>query len=71
MKKRWGSALSDGRIILNPDLVRMPSPCIDYVIAHEICHLRHPAHNKAFFRLLSEMVPEWMALKLRLEMAEQ
>lgn len=67
MPKRWGSAASDGRIALNPELVHMPSPCIDYVIAHEICHLRHPHHDLRFFRLLTSLMPDWKARKMRLE----
>lgn len=70
MPKRWGSSHRDGRIFLNPQLVRAPSPCIDYVIAHEVCHLKHPSHDKAFYRLLSEQMPNWQAVKLKLEQVE-
>lgn len=70
MPKRWGSAHTDGRIYLNPDLIRTPSVCIDYVIAHEVCHLQHPSHDKAFYQLLGEVYPNWKAVKLRLEQAE-
>ena len=69
MSKRWGSAHQDGRIFLNPDLIRTPSVCIDYVIAHEVCHLQHPNHDKPFYQLLSEVYPNWKAIKLRLERA--
>ncbi|MCF7689087.1 MAG: M48 family metallopeptidase [Cephaloticoccus sp.] len=67
MRKRWGSAGAGGRIALNPDLVRAPSICIDYVIAHEICHLKYPLHNRAFFRLLDSVFPNWRNAKARLE----
>jgi len=67
MRKRWGSAHRDGRIFLNPELVRAPSLCIDYVIAHEICHLRHPRHDKAFIRLLDRVFSNWRSAKHRLE----
>lgn len=70
MPKRWGSAHTDGRIFLNPDLIRTPSVCIDYVIAHEVCHLQYPSHDKAFYQLLSEVFPNRKAVKLRLEQAE-
>lgn len=70
MPKRWGSAHRDGRIALNPDLVRTPSVCIDYVIAHEICHLKHPSHAPAFYRLLDQLLPQWRNAKDRLERAE-
>ncbi len=67
MKKRWGSASQTGIILLNPELVRAPSACIDYVITHEICHLRHPDHGKPFHRLLDRLLPNWRILKARLE----
>ncbi len=70
MPKRWGSAHKDGRITLNPDLVRAPSVCIDYVIAHEICHLRHPNHGPKFFGLLQKIYPNWRTVKNRLEQAD-
>jgi hypothetical protein len=70
MSKRWGSASQDGRISLNPELIHMPSPCIDYVITHEICHLKHPNHGPAFFRLLASLLPDWRQRKERLEQAE-
>lgn len=70
MPKRWGSAGTDGRIALNPDLVHMPSRCIDYVITHEICHLRHPNHGPQFHRLLTSLMPDWRAVKERLARAE-
>lgn len=70
MPKRWGSAGTDGRIALNPELVHMPSRCIDYVVIHEICHLRHPNHGPQFQRLLTSLMPDWRSVKERLERAE-
>lgn len=70
MPKRWGSSHRDGRIYLNPDLVKAPSICIDYVITHEICHLKHPHHDKLFFRLLDQTMPNWRIVKQRLESSD-
>lgn len=70
MPKRWGSAYKDGRIAFNPDLVRTPSTCIDYVVAHEIGHLKHPNHSPDFYRLLNKLFPDWQNTKRRLEMTE-
>ena len=67
MPKRWGSAGIDGRIILNPELIHAPSACIDYVIAHEVCHLKQRAHDGRFYRLLASVCPAWRNLKRRLE----
>jgi predicted metal-dependent hydrolase len=70
MPKRWGSAMPGGVIYLNPELVRAPSACIDYVIVHEVCHLKHHHHGKAFYAELSSLCPEWPARKKRLESME-
>lgn len=67
MPKRWGSASPDGRIALNPELVHMPSRCIDYVITHEICHLKHPNHGPQFHRMLTSLMPDWKKQKERME----
>lgn len=70
MPKRWGSAGADGRISLNPELVHASSRCIDYVIAHEICHLKYPGHDRSFYRLLGALLPDWRSLKHKLEQTE-
>ncbi|MBL9153302.1 MAG: M48 family metallopeptidase [Verrucomicrobiales bacterium] len=67
MPKRWGSAQADGTICLNPALIRAPSPCVDYVIAHEICHLRYGDHGREFHLLLKQLLPDWEQRKARLE----
>ena len=67
MPKRWGSAWKDGTIALNPELIRAPSACVDYVITHEICHLKHPDHGPRFRALLQQLCPDWVTLKARLE----
>lgn len=67
MQRRWGSYSGKGRITLNVDLIRAPLPCIDYVIIHELAHARHPNHGRAFFDLLSQMMPDWERRKLALE----
>lgn len=70
MPKRWGSAQRDGRIFLNPSLVAAPSGCIDYVIAHEVCHLKYPDHGREFFQLLDQNCPNWRKAKQRLEQSD-
>ena len=67
MPKRWGSALQDGTICLNPELIKASSACIDYVIAHEICHLKHHNHGRAFYSELGNLCPDWSSRKKRLE----
>ena len=70
MLKRWGSTRANGHIFLNPELVRTPSQCVDYVIVHEVCHIKHPRHDKAFFTELEKLCPKWRVLKQRLETSE-
>jgi predicted metal-dependent hydrolase len=67
MRRRWGSYSGKGRITLNCDLIRAPLHCIDYVIVHELAHSRHPNHGRAFFDLLSQMMPDWEKRKVVLE----
>ena len=66
MHKRWGSCTRTSKIILNSDLIKAPSQCIDYVIVHELCHLRVHGHNHRFFRLLTTCMPDWQRRKERL-----
>jgi len=63
MKRRWGSCSSRGQIMLNIDLVRYPVELVDYVIAHELCHLVHFNHSAAFYQLLASIFPDWAAKK--------
>jgi predicted metal-dependent hydrolase len=67
MPRRWGSWSRSGRISLNPDLIRAPTACIDYVITHELIHLIHPHHGPAFYELLETLMPDWRSRKQRLE----
>jgi len=67
MSKRWGSCSINGKIILNPHLIRSPSHCIEYVVMHELCHLVEPSHSPRYYRLLEKMMPDWERRKERLE----
>lgn len=59
MKRRWGSCSNKGKITLNTELVKLSDKYIEYVIIHELCHLRHHNHGEGFYRLLSELFPDW------------
>lgn len=67
MKTRWGSCTPNGKIILNPELIKTPKGCIEYVIIHELCHLVHHGHNKKFFDLQAKECPLWERWKKKLE----
>lgn len=71
MKKQWGSCSPNGVIHLNPWLIRAPVDCIDYVITHELCHLREHNHSKKYYELLQRHHPNWQHVKAKLDgMAE-
>ena len=67
MRKRWGSLSANGRLTLNIDLIRAPRECIDYVIVHELSHLRYADHGLEFYRLLDKLMPDWEKRKHKLE----
>lgn len=63
MKTRWGSCSSKGKIALSYDLIRLDDFYSDYVILHELCHLRHHNHGPDFYGLLSEVYPKWKEVR--------
>lgn len=67
MKKRWGSCSANGNIILNLELIKASKGSIEYVIIHELCHLIHHNHTKAFYELLDSIMPDWKKWKNKLE----
>lgn len=67
MAKRWGSCSVNGKILLNPELIKTPSQCIDYVIMHELCHLVEPNHSRKYYHLLNHCMPDWVDRKIKLE----
>jgi predicted metal-dependent hydrolase len=66
MKSRWGSCSSSGKIALSYDLIRLDRRFAEYVIIHELCHLRHLNHGRDFYALLSEIHPGWEAVRAEL-----
>ena len=67
MKKRWGNFLNKDKIFLNPKLIHTSKDCIDYVIVHELCHLKYKNHSTKFWQLLDEKYPKWQKVKEKLE----
>ncbi|RII31165.1 MAG: hypothetical protein CXR30_05005 [Geobacter sp.] len=59
MKSRWGSySYRTRRICLNLNLIKLPQPCLDYVIVHELCHIEVRHHGPSFWRLVARYVPD-------------
>lgn len=67
MQTQWGSCSPNGRVTLNPNLVKAPRECIDYVILHELCHLAEHNHSERFYRLMGQVMPDWEKIKKRLD----
>ncbi len=67
MPTRWGSCTPKGKIILNPELIKAPTACIEYVIIHELCHLVHHDHTQRFIDLQTKEMPDWEKWKMKLE----
>lgn len=68
LTKRWGSySHKTNKIWLNLDLIKASKKQIDYVLTHELCHVTHTAHDKAFYSLLSSHLPDWKHVKEQLE----
>jgi len=59
MKRRWGSCSNKGIITLSTELIKLPDILIEYVIIHELCHLKHHNHGAGYYSLLSELFPDW------------
>lgn len=67
MPTRWGSCTPRGKIILNPELIKAPKGCIEYVIIHELCHLICHDHTQKFIDLQTKEMKDWEKWKLKLE----
>lgn len=68
MKTRWGSCnVEKKNINLNLELIKKSRYCIEYVILHELAHLKYPNHSKQFWEYMSVHMPNWKWRKEKLE----
>ena len=56
-RSRWGSCSTSGTLSFSWRLVVAPAEVLDYVVIHELCHLRQPNHSRAFWRMVDEADP--------------
>ena len=65
MTRKWGSCSTSGTVTLAADLAEQPTSFQDFVIAHELLHLRVPGHGRLFKALMTAHVPGWKKHDLR------
>lgn len=60
MKTKWGSCNPSVRSIrLNTELAKKPPECLEYIVVHELLHLREPSHNDRFVTAMNKLMPHW------------
>ncbi len=65
-RTQWGSCNAQGVVRLNWQLVTMPLPLIDYVVVHELAHLREMNHSAAFWRVVESVCPDYAGIRREL-----
>ena len=66
LEKRWGSCTSANEIIINYDTIKLPFTAIDYIIVHELAHIKHRHHSKDFDKEVARFIPDWKGVDERL-----
>ena len=66
-RTRWGSAKADGSIMLNWRLLHYRLPVLDYVVIHELAHLRHMDHSPHFWAVVESVCPDYLQLRQALK----
>jgi hypothetical protein len=66
MRRKWASCSSRGTLTLSDDLLRLPRDLVEYVICHELVHLRVPEHGKGWQALMGAYLPDWRERERRL-----
>ena len=70
-KSRWGSCSKKGNLNFNYKLAFMPPAVRDYVVVHEICHIKEFNHGRGFWALVAETMPDWKEQRKRLRQIER
>jgi len=71
MKSHWGSCNCDKQTLrLNSELVKRSPECLEYVIIHEMLHIIEKGHNRIFYRLLNQYMPNWKEIRKKMNKGE-
>ena len=62
-KSRWGSCSTDGKVLFNWKIMMAPNRIVDYVVAHELCHLLHHDHSPLFWKAVERVMPDYAECK--------
>ena len=62
-KTRWGSCSSKGNLNFNYRIIMAPQAVMDYIIVHELCHLKHMNHGKEFWEAVAQYMPDYKKYK--------
>ena len=62
-KSRWGSCSVDGDIDFNWKIIMAPNRIVDYVVVHELCHLKHHDHSPQFWQAVEQVLPDYAERK--------
>jgi predicted metal-dependent hydrolase len=66
-KTQWGSCTAQGSVRLNVQLIKLPEHLIDYVVVHELAHLRELNHSASFWRVVESVCPDYAGLRAELK----
>jgi predicted metal-dependent hydrolase len=70
-RRRWGSCSSLGNLNFNYRLIFLPSALCDYVIVHELCHLKQMNHGPRFWAEVEKVLPNYLELETELKIIEK
>jgi predicted metal-dependent hydrolase len=67
LKTRWGSCSKNGNLNFHYKIALLPPKLADYLVVHEVCHLREFNHSKKFWSLVEQEMPDYRALRAELK----
>ena len=59
-KSRWGNCTANGEIQLNWRIIMAPHSVVNYVVVHELCHLKHPDHSPSYWNAVQHVIPDYL-----------